>query len=118
MTVDDPILIGRDGPRVTITLNRPAVINSLDETMVRGPVFSTRRVRSARVVVFQGAGRGFSAGRDLSNATPLNETARSILADLFNPAIAQIRALPMPTIAAVHGPALGVGLGAGWPATS
>ena len=109
--MDDPILIGRDGARATITLNRPAVINSLDETMVAALHAALDGCADARVVVFQGAGRGFSAGRDLSNATPLDEDARSILADLFNPAIARIRALPMPTIAAVHGPALGVGFG-------
>jgi enoyl-CoA hydratase/carnithine racemase len=65
----------------------------------------------ARVVVVRGEGRGFSAGRDLSNAQPLEEDARAILADLFNPVIARLRELPMPTIAAVHGPALGVGFG-------
>ena len=108
---DDPILIERDDARATITLNRPEVINSLDDAMVAALLGALDRCADARVVVFQGAGRGFSAGRDLSNATPLDEDARAILADLFNPAIARIRSLPMPTIAAVHGPALGVGFG-------
>ena len=108
---DDSILIDRDGARVTITLNRPAVINSLDETMIAALHGALDRCADARVVVFQGAGKGFSAGRDLSNAAPLDEDARSILADLFNPTIARIRALPMSTIAAVHGAALGVGFG-------
>ena len=108
---DDPILIERDDARATITLNRPEVINSLDDAMVAALLGALDRCADTRVVVFQGAGRGFSAGRDLSNATPLDEDARAILADLFNPAIARIRSLPMPTIAAVHGPALGVGFG-------
>lgn len=111
MSDDAPILLDRDAARVTITLNRPAVINSLDETMISMLHDALDACDDARVVVFRGAGKGFSAGRDLSNATPLEEDARAILADLFNPMIARIRALPMPTIAAVHGPALGVGFG-------
>ncbi len=99
------------GTRVTITLNRPDVINSLDEAMVAALHDALDGCATARVVVIRGTGKGFSAGRDLSQATPLEEDARAILADLFNPLVAKIRALPMPTIAAVHGPALGVGFG-------
>jgi enoyl-CoA hydratase/carnithine racemase len=107
----EPIQFDSDGHRATITLNRPDVINSLDESMVAALDAAIDRCSGVRVVVFRGAGRGFSAGRDLSGASPLDEDARSILADLFNPMIARIRALPMPTVAAVHGPALGVGFG-------
>lgn len=108
---DAPILVAVDDAKASITLNRPAIINSLDESMIAALHDALDRSADARVVVFRGAGKGFSAGRDLSNASPLEEDARSILADLFNPVIARIRSLPMPTIAAVHGPALGVGFG-------
>lgn len=100
-----------DGGRGRITLDRPEKMNSLDDAAITSLHAALDRVADCRVVTFHGAGRGFSAGRDLSNASPLEEDARAILADLFNPVIARIRALPMPTIAAVHGPALGVGFG-------
>lgn len=100
----------RDG-RATILLNRPEVMNSLDADTVARFHSALDECGETRVVVIRGAGRGFSAGRDLSNAQPLEEDARAILADLFNPLISRIRALSMPTIAAVHGPALGVGFG-------
>lgn len=112
---DDMIILDRDtegaGDRATITLNRPDVMNSLDSGMVEQLHAALDACENARVVVIRGVGRGFSAGRDLSNAKPLEEDARAILADLFNPLIARLRTLPMPTIAAVHGPALGVGFG-------
>lgn len=107
----DTTSVDSGGTRVTITLNRPDVLNSLDDATVAALHEALDACTDARLVVFRGSGRGFSAGRDLSNATPLEEDARAILADLFNPLIERIRSLPMPTIAAVHGPALGVGFG-------
>jgi enoyl-CoA hydratase/carnithine racemase len=107
----DPILVDVQGPRVSITLNRPDVLNSLDAEMVERFHAALDECAGARVVVIRGTGKGFSAGRDLSNAEPLEEDARAILADLFNPLIVRLRDLAVPTIAAVHGPALGVGFG-------
>lgn len=108
---DETIILEIADGRATITLNRPEVMNSLDAATVERMHAVLDDCADARVVVVRGAGRGFSAGRDLSNAQPLEEDARAILADLFNPLIARLRTLPMPTIAAVHGPALGVGFG-------
>lgn len=97
--------------RAAITLSRPEVMNSLDDAAVAEFHDVLDACTSARVVVVRGAGRAFSAGRDLSNAEPLVEDAEAILADVFNPLIAKLRNLPMPTIAAVGGAALGVGFG-------
>ena len=108
---DDTILFEHADGRATITLNRPDVMNSLDPASVERLHAVLDDCTDARVVVVRGAGRGFCAGRDLSDAQPLEEDARAILAELFNPLIARVRALSMPTIAAVHGPALGVGFG-------
>lgn len=108
---NDTIIVEHEAGRTSILLNRPEVMNSLDAEMVARLHSALDECVDSRVVVIRGAGRGFSAGRDLSNAQPLEEDARAILADLFNPLIARIRTLPMPTIAAVHGPALGVGFG-------
>jgi len=108
---DDPIGLHLASGRATITLNKPDVMNALDESMVKQMHDALDASNDARVVVLRGTGRGFSAGRDLSAASPVDEDAQAILADLFNPLIAKVRALPMPTIAAVHGVALGVGFG-------
>ena len=108
---NDTIIVEHEDGRASILLNRPEVMNSLDAATVARFHSALDECADSRVVVIRGVGRGFSAGRDLSNAAPLEEDARAILADLFNPLIARIRTLPMPTIAAVHGPALGVGFG-------
>ncbi|MFK8024888.1 MAG: enoyl-CoA hydratase/isomerase family protein [Ilumatobacter sp.] len=107
----DAVTLDLSDAGAMITLNRPDVLNSLDDAMVARLHEVLDGCTDARVVVVRGAGRGFSAGRDLSNAQPLEEDARAILAGLFNPVVAKLRNLPMPTIAAVHGPALGVGFG-------
>lgn len=107
----DPVGLQLTAGHATITLNKPDVLNALDETMVEQVHAALDACSDARVVVLRGSGRGFSAGRDLSNASPLDEDARAILADLFNPLVARVRTLPMPTIAAVHGASLGVGFG-------
>lgn len=101
----------RAGDVVTIVLDRPDVMNALDEAAIGELHAALDDAAGARVVVIAGEGRAFSAGRDLSAASPLEEDAKAILADLFNPVITKIRALPAPTIAAVQGAALGVGFG-------
>jgi 2-(1,2-epoxy-1,2-dihydrophenyl)acetyl-CoA isomerase len=96
-----------------VLLNRPEKMNSLDETMV-GELQSAMTTASSdsdvRCVVITGEGRAFSAGRDISSAQP-DEDAYDIIANHVNPMLATIYHCPKPTIAAVNGPAMGVGLG-------
>jgi enoyl-CoA hydratase/carnithine racemase len=104
-----------NGGVAEVVLDRPDVLNSLDDDMVAE--FHTALdnaldgTAAARCVLVRGEGRGFSAGRDLSTAEPLTEDAAAILGDVFNPLIARLAELPVPTIAAVHGACLGVGFG-------
>lgn len=97
-----------------VTLNRPQVMNSLNDEMV-GAFHETLATietdQSVRAVLITGAGKAFSAGRDLADAKPLEEDAQSILSEVFNPLITRIRSLKVPTFAAVNGAALGVGFG-------
>ena len=97
-----------------ITLDRPDVLNSIDEATARELTAAIDRAEHddhARAVLLRGEGRAFSAGRDLRGADPLNEDARAILADLFNPLIQRVADTAVPTFAAVQGACLGVGLG-------
>jgi len=98
-------------PVAEVVLDRPDVLNSLDDAMVAEFHTVLDGAADARCVLVRGEGRGFSAGRDLSTAEPLTEDAAAILDDVFNPLIARIAELPVPTIAAVHGACLGVGFG-------
>lgn len=96
-----------------VLLNRPDKMNSLDETMVaelRDAMTSADADLSVRCVLITGEGRAFSAGRDISSAEP-DEDAYDIIANHVNPMLATIYHCRKPTVAAVNGPAMGVGLG-------
>lgn len=96
-----------------IVLDRPDVLNALDADTVSAfhAAIDRAETEGARALLVRGEGRAFSAGRDLRGADPLHEDARAILADLFNPLIQDLAAVPVPTFAAVQGACLGVGLG-------
>lgn len=115
----------------TLTLNRPESLNAFDLTMARElqQVFTTEATDDAvRAVVVTGAGRAFCAGMDLSaegNVFGLDESLSPTPEDmrdrLDEPAIEAgvrdtggkvtlaIHALPKPVIAAINGPAVGIG---------
>lgn len=101
------------GPVAEVVLDRPEKRNALDEEAVERLHEALAAVEGSacRAMVLRGEGPGFCAGRDLAGAEPATEDAHAILADVFNPVIVRLARLSIPTIAAVHGAALGVGLG-------
>lgn len=102
-----------------LTLNRPAVLNSLTPDMhveIRTVLTHIDKTPEIRALVITGAGRGFSAGADLSeiDMTPDDELLDRIdpgklLANAYNPTVAMFKSLRVPTIAAVNGVAAGAG---------
>jgi 2-(1,2-epoxy-1,2-dihydrophenyl)acetyl-CoA isomerase len=102
----------RDGSVLTITLNRPDVLNALNGAMHEALAAALKEARDAeiRAVVLTGAGRGFCVGQDL---TEFSETPRDIgdrLRAGYHPNVLAIRALEKPVIAAVNGAAAGAGM--------
>jgi enoyl-CoA hydratase len=103
---------------VTLTLDNQPRRNALDmehATQLREAAASLAEDRSVRCVVVTGAGSAFCSGADLG---ALRERAspgagvlgrRELLGDYYQAFLA-VRRLPMPTIAAVNGPAIGAGL--------
>lgn len=96
-----------------LVLNRPEKLNAIDSSMAADLTEAIARVayESPRVLLISGAGRGFCAGRDLNEVDPGDDDPQRVLEETFNPLCVAIRGLTMPTIAQVHGPALGVGFG-------
>lgn len=100
----------RDGIGV-LTLNRPDVMNALD-TQMRAEILHCVRAAetSARVLVMTGKGRAFCSGQDLGDRANLgNLNLERTLRDEYEPMLRAIFDCPIPTIAAVNGPAAGAG---------
>jgi methylglutaconyl-CoA hydratase len=96
----------------TLTLNRPERSNAFDQGMLNilAQQFAERAADPAtRVVVFRGAGKHFCGGADLvaRGMEPAPATGQVSLVD----ALAALDRLPKPTVAVVHGAAVGGGAG-------
>ena len=103
--------VSRDGAVLTITLNRPDVLNAFNRAMHAVLAAALKQARDAevRAVVITGAGRGFCAGQDLAEFTGLPDIGDS-LRTTYHPNVLAIRALEKPVIAAVNGACAGAGL--------
>ena len=100
-----------DRPRRRGALDTPAMRalrDALDDLAARVGAGDDGGVRA---VVVTGTGTAFCAGRDIVGVDPAAEDAGDVLEQLVNPLVAVLAALPVPTVAAVEGPALGIGLG-------
>jgi 2-(1,2-epoxy-1,2-dihydrophenyl)acetyl-CoA isomerase len=98
---------------MTITLNRPEVLNAFDSAMHKAfsAALEEAQEPEVRAVVLTGAGRGFCVGQDLKEFK--EEAAGDIgerLRTTYNPNVLALRGLEKPVIAAVNGAAAGAGL--------
>ena len=102
----------RDGAVLTITLNRPDVLNALNRAMHDGLAAALKDARDpeVRAVVVTGAGRGFCVGQDLKEFSEASGEIADRLRGSYHPNIRALRALEKPVIASVNGPAAGAGL--------
>jgi len=102
----------RDGAVLTITLNRPDVLNALNTAVHKalGAALKDARDSEVRAVVVTGAGRGFCVGQDLTEFQEAAGDVAERLRETYHPNVRAIRELEKPVIAAVNGAAAGAGL--------
>jgi enoyl-CoA hydratase/carnithine racemase len=103
----------REGGITYLTLNRPTAYNSLSSDLMaalQAALDETTTDPSVRVLVIQGAGRGFSAGHDLKEVRGLAtaEARRALMAQCCELMLAIVHS-PKPVIAKVHGAASAAG---------
>src|ERR671935_416950 len=106
------ILVERDGPVATITVNRPKSLNALNSATLRELTQAVRgTVDSCRALILTGAGeRAFVAGADIAEMAPMTPWSAREFSELGHLLTAMLEDIPCATIAAVNGYALGGGL--------
>jgi 2-(1,2-epoxy-1,2-dihydrophenyl)acetyl-CoA isomerase len=102
----------RDGAVLTITLNRPDVLNAFNADLHRAlsAALTDAQADDVRAVVITGAGRGFCVGQDLTEFREASGDIGERLRGNYHPNILALRRLEKPVLAAVNGPAAGAGL--------
>lgn len=115
--MSDRVLAQVAGGVMTATLNRPDKRNAIDTAMIEALLTALEQAdldAGVRVVAIRGAGRDFCAGMDLNellasadHTLEQNRQAALHFAQVF----VQMRKLPKPIVALVHGRALAGGCG-------
>ena len=102
----------RDGGVLTISLNRPDVLNAFNAGMHASLAAALKDARAVdvRAVVITGTGRGFCVGQDLTEFREAPGDIGERLRATYHSNVLAIRALEKPVIAAVNGAAAGAGL--------
>jgi 2-(1,2-epoxy-1,2-dihydrophenyl)acetyl-CoA isomerase len=107
------LLLDQSDHILTLTLNQPAKLNSLDLPHWDELAHAFSRAHDdadIHAVVLTGAGRAFSAGADIRGMSERRDAAQQIARlDYINVVIQQLADLPKPTIAALNGVAAGIG---------
>lgn len=110
------VQVERRGAVLSVTMNRPQVLNVLDEELAAALVEAFSGIDqddTVRAVILSGAGRSFMAGGDLTRFRADLDHARetaSLLIERFHALQRLIKGMRQPVIAAVHGPVAGGGV--------
>jgi enoyl-CoA hydratase/carnithine racemase len=116
----DQLLVKKDGPIVTLTINRPDIRNAIsDDDMIDALVDAVRALNAdseARVAILTGAGTAFSSGGNVKKMRDTQGMFAGSAYDLRNGYLRGIQRIPVamyeleiPIIAAVNGHAIGAG---------
>ncbi|HEX8388194.1 MAG TPA: enoyl-CoA hydratase-related protein [Sphingomonas sp.] len=113
MTEYKTILAERRGDVLVLTLNRPDRLNALSLESADEMSTALAQLDGARCVLITGAGRAFCSGADLQSRGERSvlggEASYDALTRWYNPLMQRLAELPVPVVAAVNGPAAGIG---------
>jgi enoyl-CoA hydratase/carnithine racemase len=111
---DRLVLVERRGAAAVVTLNRPERMNALSRALVAEFGAAGRALAQQsdlRLVIVTGAGdKAFCAGADLKERSTLSQEAVRALLEAYETELGWLETLPVPTLAAINGVALGGGL--------
>ena len=107
-------LVKRDDGIAVVTLDRPTTRNALSHDVLEQLHRVLGEVGHARALVLTGGNRTFCAGGDLGAVHDALDTGRraavTAMLQLLNDVVRRLRRVPVPTVAAVEGVAVGAGL--------
>lgn len=112
---ESTLLYAAEGGVATLTMNRPDVLNALNDELLLGLRDGLARAKAdaqVRAVLLSGAGRGFCAGADLAAGAQREgpfDVAQS-LRERYHPIVLAMRQFPKPIVGAVNGVAAGAGM--------
>jgi 2-(1,2-epoxy-1,2-dihydrophenyl)acetyl-CoA isomerase len=117
MTIVDleTVKLQADAGVARIVLNRPEALNAWTTQLGEDMLSALNRAAEdpdIRAIVFTGEGRAFSSGADLKAGHEFADGKPDVLTALrgvYNPLLKTVRTVPKPVIAAVNGPAVGIG---------
>ena len=110
-TDQNAVIITHHNGVTTCTLNRPDKLNALNADMVEGllQAMEDAAAKDSQLVVFQGAGRAFCAGFDLSDLADMSDADLLFRFVRIETLLQAIYTARMPTLALVHGRCFGAG---------
>lgn len=113
MSEEPSVILSVDGPIATLTLNRAKQLNALNRQLImelHQHLEQLEQMPEIRVVILQGSGKAFAAGADIREMQDLDVDAATKFAELGQKTFLRLERLHCPTIALVHGYALGGGM--------
>jgi 2-(1,2-epoxy-1,2-dihydrophenyl)acetyl-CoA isomerase len=112
----ETVSLSREGGVGWVTMNRPHALNAWTRQLGQDMIAALDEAAEdaeIRAIVITGAGRAFSSGADLKEGGEVGENGSpnvlSPLREVYNPLILRVRTIPKPVVAAVNGPAVGIG---------
>jgi 2-(1,2-epoxy-1,2-dihydrophenyl)acetyl-CoA isomerase len=116
----ETVTVRRDDAAVTIVLDRPEALNAWNRRLGEELLAALREAAAddaVRAVRLTGAGRAFSSGADLRDLTAMEQERTAaghpdvarLLRERYHPIITLVREMEKPVLAAVNGPAAGIG---------
>ena len=113
--MNDTILFSQSGSIGTLTFNRPDVYNAMNIELIHAMRDVTAELavsKTLRAVILKGAGKAFLAGGDVGLFYKQRESMGNVkpLGDALHAGIKNIRNMPFPVIAQIHGACAGAGL--------